>query len=113
VWNPNLKRCTILIPYFANGSMRNSLAINLSLAGVLAEYNLSIPEQIKIDQMSADEEDKIPYAFRGVSAHTNHSRLHYISKLALEAIGKDVHDDVEPELGPNTGEKFFSEYNTV
>ncbi len=38
----------------------------------------------------------------------NHSRLHYyINQLAREAIGKDEHDDIEPELGPTTGEQFI------
>jgi hypothetical protein len=107
-----LEKAHHAIANYANGGMRNSLADNLSLAGI-ALYNLSIRERIKIDRMSADEQAKIPYAFRGVPAHTNHSRLHYMNQLSREAIGKDVHDYVEPELGPNTGEKFFSEYNAM
>jgi hypothetical protein len=63
--------------------------------------------------MSADERAKVPHAFRGVPAHTNHSRLHCINQLSREASGKDVQDYLELELGPNTGEQFFPEHNAM
>jgi hypothetical protein len=49
-----LEKAHHAIANFANGGMRNSLADNLSLAG-LADCNLNVHERIKIDRMTANE----------------------------------------------------------
>jgi hypothetical protein len=99
----------LYLSHFANTKMRKELADLLGLIGT-ALHNLKIRERFKIDCMTAKERVGIPYDFRGVPRHVNHSRLAFINLLGRRAgVPHNVHEGVEA-LGSESGEQFFSVY---
>jgi Asp-tRNA(Asn)/Glu-tRNA(Gln) amidotransferase A subunit family amidase len=79
------------LSHFANSKMRKELADLLGLIGT-ALHNLKIRERHKIDCMTAEERARIPFDFRGVPRHVNHSRLAFINQLGHRAgVPHDFH----------------------
>jgi hypothetical protein len=94
---------------FGNTCMAIRLIDTINHAG-LARHNTKKRWRLWIDLLSSAERDVIPFYFRRIVRHYDHSRLHLINQMARAAgIGHDVHKDVRP-LPEDNGERFYGDY---
>ena len=95
---------------FANTGMKTDHADFINHAG-LAHYNCQARWRIEVDQMVADERAKIPYSFRKVPKHWNHSKLALVNRYAKLCckLEPPPHDNVRI-LQKDSGERFYAEY---
>ena len=98
------------VAHYANGRMRPALVDALTFAG-MANDNLRLLYNHDVLCFEIELRVEIPYEFRRVPPHLNHSRLDYINKKAraCDKIDFDVHKNVRP-LPSDNKERYMSEY---
>jgi hypothetical protein len=91
---------------FGNTGMAIGLIDATNHAG-LARHNTKIRWRLQMDLLSGAERDAIPFYFRRIVRHCDHSQLHLINQMARSAgVEHDVHQDVRP-LPEDNGERFI------
>jgi len=103
----------LMLAHFGNSGMRTTLADNLNLTGT-ARHNLSIRRKrllIAVTPENTVNRTKTPAAYESVVEFYNHTELHHINRMAIQA-GQTATNlpfqNVEM-LPPDNGERFFSE----
>jgi hypothetical protein len=94
---------------FGNTGMSIGLIDTINHSG-LARHNTKIRWRLRIDLLSSAERDEIPFYFRRIVRHYDHSRLQLVNQMARSAgVEDDVHKDIRPLLEDN-GERFYGDY---
>jgi hypothetical protein len=94
---------------FGNTGMATGLIDTINHAG-LARHNSKIRWRLYMDLLSSAERDAIPFYFRRIVRHYDHSRLRLINQMARAAgVEHDVHQNVRP-LPKDNGERFYGDY---
>jgi hypothetical protein len=94
---------------FGNTGMAIGLIDTINHAG-LARHNTKIRWRLAMDLLSSAERDEVPFYFRRLVRHYDHSRLKVVNRMArLAGIEHDVHRDVRP-LPEDNGERFYGDY---
>jgi hypothetical protein len=94
---------------FGNTGMAIGLIDTINHAG-LARHNTKIRWRLWMDLLSSAERDAVPFYFRRLVRHYDHSRLQLVNQMARAAgISHDVHKDVRP-LPEDNGERFYGDY---
>jgi hypothetical protein len=94
---------------FGNTGMAIGLIDTINHAG-LARHNTKIRWRLSMDLLSSAKRDAVPFYFRRLVRHYDHSRLQLVNQMARSAgISRDVHQDVRP-LPEDNGERFYGDY---
>ena len=103
----------LMLAHFGNCGMRTSLADNLNLTGT-ARHNLTIRHKRLLIGLTPENtaRRKIPATYEGIVGFFNHTELHHVNMIAIEAglRGRDLPFKNVEALPPDNGERFFSEY---
>jgi hypothetical protein len=94
---------------FGNMGMPIGLIDTINHSGP-ARHNTKICWRLQIDLLSSAERDKIPFYFRRIVCHCDHSWLQLVNQMARsDGVEHDVHKDIRPLLEDN-GERFYGSY---
>jgi len=111
----SLESFHLMLAHFGNCGMRTTLADNLNLTGT-ARHNLVIRHKMSLtdEKTSRVLRSKIPAAFEDIVSFFDHTELHYVNQIALDA---GTTQSLLPfqkleTLPKDSGERFFSEYLT-
>ena len=98
----------IMLAMFANNGMSEDLCDLLSLHGT-ARFNHRLRHKRCVNQLSVEEQERIPVEFRDVPRFCDHSALAALNARCTK-LGLTTHFSNLTTLCKDNGERFFSEY---